>query len=601
MEVKTVPASQANTGSRTIADIVLLAGRLHADRPALRHRSGDRWVDVSYRELAEVVKEVALGLADFGIERGDRVSILSNTRPEWTYANFGILAAGAASVSIYQTNSPEECRYVLGHSDSRVVFVEDAEQLAKVRHVQSELPNLELVVVMDPSGDTGDAISLDDLRERGRGRDDSELEERATAVGSDDTCLYIYTSGTTGPPKGCILTHGNYRAMCDMVESQAVLAQGEVVYLFLPLAHAFAILVQFVAIDLGATIAYWEKDPLKIVPNLSDVKPAYFPSVPRIFEKIYTQATARIAEAGGIKEKVFWWSIGVGRRVRELERDGRRPGFLLARQYAVADKQVLSKVRGLFGGELRQAVTGAAPIAREILEFFFASGVPVLEAYGMTETSTGATINTLEDYRLGSVGKPFPGVEVEIAEDGEVLLRGANMFQGYYKDEEATAETLVDGWLHTGDLGYVDGDGFLFINGRKKDILITAGGKNITPANLENGLKQNRWISQAVVVGDRRPYLVALLTLDPEEAPAFAQQHGIPVEELPSSEAMRAEIQRTVDAVNADVGRVEQIKRFVVLPHDLTQETGELTPTLKVKRNVVSEKYERDIEALYAS
>ncbi|MBA3421825.1 MAG: long-chain fatty acid--CoA ligase [Thermoleophilaceae bacterium] len=601
MEVKTVPASQANTGSRTIADIVLLAGRLHADRPALRHRSGDRWVDVSYRELAEVVKEVALGLADFGIERGDRVSILSNSRPEWTYANFGILAAGAASVSIYQTNSPEECRYVLGHSDSRVVFVEDAEQLAKVRHVQSELPNLELVVVMDPSGDTGDAISLDDLRERGRGRDDSELEERATAVGSDDTCLYIYTSGTTGPPKGCILTHGNYRAMCDMVESQAVLAQGEVVYLFLPLAHAFAILVQFVAIDLGATIAYWEKDPLKIVPNLSDVKPAYFPSVPRIFEKIYTQATARIAEAGGFKEKVFWWSIGVGSRVRELERDGRRPGFLLARQYAVADKQVLSKVRGLFGGELRQAVTGAAPIAREILEFFFASGVPVLEAYGMTETSTGATINTLEDYRLGSVGKPFPGVEVEIAEDGEVLLRGANMFQGYYKDEEATAETLVDGWLHTGDLGYVDGDGFLFINGRKKDILITAGGKNITPTNLENGLKQNRWISQAVVVGDRRPYLVALLTLDPEEAPAFAQQHGIPVEELPSSEAMRAEIQRTVDAVNADVGRVEQIKRFVVLPHDLTQETGELTPTLKVKRNVVSEKYERDIEALYAS
>jgi len=601
MEVKTVPASEASTGSKTIADIVLLAGRRHADRPALRHKSGDRWVDVSYRELAEVVKEIALGLGDFGIERGDRVSILSNTRPEWTYANFGILAAGAASVSIYQTNSPEECRYVLGHSESRVVFVEDAEQLGKVRQIQAELPNLELIVVLEPSGDTGDAVSLDDLRERGRERDEAELEEHASGVGPDDTCLYIYTSGTTGPPKGCILTHGNYRAMCDMVESQGVLAQGEVVYLFLPLAHAFAILVQFVAIDLGATIAYWEKDPLKIIPNLSEVKPTYFPSVPRIFEKIYTQATAKMAEAGGFKEKMFWWSIGVGRKVRELEREGRQPGFLLNRQYALADKQVLSKVRGLFGGELRQAVTGAAPIAKEILEFFFASGVPVLEAYGMTETSTGATINTLEDHRLGSVGKPFPGVEVEIAEDGEILLRGANMFQGYYKNEEATAETLVDGWLHTGDLGYVDGDGFLFINGRKKDILITAGGKNITPANLENGLKQNRWISQAVVVGDRRPYLVALLTLDPDEAPAFAQRHGVAVEELPSSEAMLAEIQRTVDAVNADVGRVEQIKRFVVLPHDLTQETGELTPTMKVKRNVVCEKYQRDIEALYAS
>ena len=600
MEVKTVPASEANTGSRTIADIVLLAGRRHADRPALKHKAGDRWVDVSYRELSEAVKEVALGLVDFGIERGDKISIVSNTRPEWTYANFGILASGAASVSVYQTNSPEECQYVLGHSESRAVFVEDAEQLAKIRQVQSQLPALELIVVMEPSGDIGDAVSLASLRERGRSRDDAEFEERATAVGPEDDCLYIYTSGTTGPPKGCVLTHGNYREVCTMAESQGVLAAGEVVYLFLPLAHAFAVLIQFIAMDLGATIAYWEKDPLKIVPNLSEVQPTYFPSVPRIFEKVYTLATSKIAEAGGMKERIFWWSIGVGRKVRELEQQGKQPGFLLKRQYAFADKQVLSKVRDLFGGELRQAVTGAAPIAKEILEFFFACGVPVLEGYGMTETSTVATVNTLEDYRLGSVGKPLPGVEVKIAEDGEILLRGANIFQGYYKNEEATSETLADGWLHTGDLGYNDADGFLFINGRKKDILITAGGKNITPANLENGLKQNRWVSQAVVVGDRRPYLVALITLDPDEAPAFASQHGIGVEDVPGSEAMRAEVQKTVDVVNAEVGRVEQVKKFVILPHDLTQETGELTPTMKVKRNVVSEKYEREVEALYA-
>ena len=598
--MKTVPASEANTGSRTIADIVLLAGRRHADRPALKHKAGGRWVDVSYRELAEAVKEVALGLVDFGIERGDRISIVSNTRPEWTFANFGILAAGAASVSVYQTNSPEECQYVLGHSESRAVFVEDAEQLAKVRQVQSQLPDLELIVVMEPSGDVGDAVALEDLRARGRGRDESEFEERATAVGPDDTCLYIYTSGTTGPPKGCVLTHGNYREVCTMAEAQGVLQAGEVVYLFLPLAHAFAVLIQFIAMDLGATIAFWEKDPLKIVPNLSEVRPTCFPSVPRIFEKIYTQATAKIAEVGGAKERIFWWSVGVGRRVRELEQQGREPGFLLKAQYAFADKQVLSKVRDLFGGNVRQAVTGAAPIAKEILEFFFACGVPVLEGYGMTETSTVATVNTLEDYRLGSVGKPLPGVEVRIAEDGEILLRGANIFQGYYKNEQASAETLADGWLHTGDLGYLDADGFLFINGRKKDILITAGGKNITPANLENGLKQNRWVSQVVVVGDRRPYLAALVTLDPDEAPAFAEQHGIAVEELPRSEAMRAEVQRTVDAVNAEVGRVEQIKKFVILPHDLTQETGELTPTMKVKRNVVGEKYEREVEALYS-
>jgi len=600
MEVKTVPGSEDNTGSRTIADIVLLAGRRHTDRPALKHKTGGRWVEVSYRELAEAVKEVALGLVDFGIERGDRVSILSNTRPEWTYANFGILAAGAASVSVYQTNSPEECQYVLGHSESRAVFVEDAEQLAKVRQVQSQLPDLELIVVMEPSGEIGDAVALEDLRERGRKRDDAEFEERATAVGPEDTCLYIYTSGTTGPPKGCVLTHGNYREVCTMAEAQGVLQAGEVVYLFLPLAHAFAVLIQFVAMDLGATIAYWEKDPLKIVPNLSEVRPTYFPSVPRIFEKIYTQATSKIAEAGGLKEKIFWWSVAVGRKVRELEQRGERPGFLLQRQYDFADKQVLSKVRGLFGGNVRQAVTGAAPIAMEILEFFFACGVPVLEGYGMTETSTVATVNTLEDYRLGSVGKPLPGVEVRIAEDGEILLRGANIFQGYYKNEQASAETLAEGWLHTGDLGYLDAEGFLFINGRKKDILITAGGKNITPANLENGLKQNRWVSQVVVVGDRRPYLAALVTLDPDEAPAFAEQHGIAVEELPRSEAMRAEVQRTVDAVNSKVGRVEQIKQFVILPHDLTQETGELTPTMKVKRNVVGEKYEREVEALYS-
>ena len=600
MEPETVLATEATTGSKTIADVVLLAGRRRGDETALRHKVGGRWVDVTYGELLDTVRQVALGLVDLGIERGDRVSLLSHTRPEWTYANFGILATGAASVSIYQTNSPEECRYVLAHSESRAVFVEDAEQLEKVRQVRSELPNLELIVVMEPSGDLDDAVSLADLRERGRGRDEAEFEDRVGAVGPDDACLFIYTSGTTGPPKGCILTHGNYRAVSDMVETQGVIEPGEVVYLFLPLAHAFAVLIQFVAVDVGAAIAYWEKDPAKIVPNLSEVKPTYFPAIPRIFEKIYTQATAKIAEQGGIKERIFWWSIGVGRKVRELEREGKQPGFLLKREHALADKQVLSKVRDLFGGQLREAVTGAAPIAKEILDFFFAAGVPVLEGYGMTETSTVATVNTGEEYRLGSVGKPLPGVEVKVAEDGEILLRGGNIFRGYYKNEEATSETLEDGWLHTGDLGYLDDDGFLFINGRKKDILITAGGKNITPANLENGLKQNRWISQAVVVGDRRPYLVAVITLDPDEAPAFAEQHGLSVEELPGSEAMRSEVQRAIDAINAEVGRVEQIKKFVILPHDLSQETGELTPTMKVKRNVVSEKFEREIEALYA-
>ncbi|MGI8440769.1 MAG: AMP-dependent synthetase/ligase [Thermoleophilaceae bacterium] len=599
MDASTITRSGTGTGSTTMADMVVLAAERYGRSAAMRRKVGDAWVSDSYADLGTAAREIALGLVDLGIAKGDRVAILSHTRPEWTEANFGTLCAGAVSVSIYQTNSPEECHYVLEHSESRAVFVEDAEQLAKVREVESELPDLQHVIVTEPFEAMGDAISLVDLRARGRGRDVAEFEERVAAVSPEDPCLFIYTSGTTGPPKGCVLTHGNYRSVCDMIEARSVLEPGDVVYLFLPLAHAFAVLTQFVVIDLGGTIAYWERDPLKIVPNLSEVRPSFFPSVPRIFEKIYTTATSKVEEAGGVKKVMFNTSVATGRRVRELEREGKKPGALLQRRHMLADRLVLSKVRALFGGNLRQALTGAAPIAPEILEFFDACGLPVLEGFGMTETSTAATANTIEEHRFGSVGKALPGVEVRIAEDGEVLLRGANIFQGYYKNEEATRETLVEGWLHTGDVGRLDEDGYLYITGRKKDIIITAGGKNITPANLENAMKQNRWVSQAVVVGDRRPYLVAIVTLDPDELPAFADKHGLRAEDVPSSARMTAEVQTVIDEVNARVGRVEQIKRFVILPHDLSQETGELTPTLKVKRNVVHQKYAAEVEALY--
>jgi long-chain acyl-CoA synthetase len=599
MDAGTITRSATGTGSTTMADMVTLAAERFGRSAAMRRKVGDAWVSDSYADLGTAAREIALGLVDLGIDKGDRVAILSHTRPEWTEANFGTLCAGAVSVSIYQTNSSEECHYVLAHSESRAVFVEDAEQLAKVREVEAQLPNLEHVIVTEPFEAMGDALSLEDLRARGRGRDAAEFAERVAAVSPEDPCLFIYTSGTTGPPKGCVLTHGNYRSVCDMIEARSVLEPGDVVYLFLPLAHAFAVLTQFVVIDLGGTIAYWERDPLKIVPNLSEVRPSFFPSVPRIFEKIYTTATSKVEEAGGVKKVMFNTSVATGRRVRELEREGKKPGALLQRRHMLADRLVLSKVRALFGGNLRQALTGAAPIAPEILEFFDACGLPVLEGFGMTETSTAATANTIEEHRFGSVGKALPGVEVRIAEDGEVLLRGANIFQGYYKNEEATRETLVEGWLHTGDVGRLDEDGYLYITGRKKDIIITAGGKNITPANLENAMKQNRWVSQAVVVGDRRPYLVAIVTLDPDELPAFAEKHGLRPEDVPSSARMTAEVQTVIDEVNARVGRVEQIKRFVILPHDLSQETGELTPTLKVKRNVVHQKYAAEVEALY--
>jgi long-chain acyl-CoA synthetase len=594
MEVGTISGAEASTGSRTMADLVPLAGRKRPDRPALKHKAGDTWVDVSYGELAEKVRHVALGLVDVGIKPGDKIAILSDTRPEWTYACFGILGAGATCVSIYQTNSPDECRYVLGHSESRAVFVEDQEQLDKVRQVEAELPDLELIVVMAPSGDVGQAIALDELCARGRRRPDSDYEQRLAGLTEHDMCLYIYTSGTTGPPKGCLLTHGNYRQVTNMAQSEGVFSDDDLVYLFLPLAHAFALLIQFVTFDLGGTIAYWERDSQKIIPNLMEIRPTYFPSVPRIFEKIYT-----LANTAGDPEEIRR-AVELGLRVRQMRETGAGVPAELQAAFDEADQKLYANVRNLFGGRIRQCVSGAAPISKEILEFFYACGVPVMEGYGMTETSTVASANRLDAFRFGSVGKPLPGVEARIADDGELLLRGPNIFQGYFKNEEASREALADGWLHTGDLGHIDEDGFIYITGRKKDIIITAGGKNITPANLENGLKQNRWISQAVVIGDRRPYLVALITLDPEEAPAFAEQHGLEVEELPESEEMRAEVQKAVNEVNSGVGRVEQIKKFTILPRDLSQPTGELTPTLKVKRNVVNEKFAAEVEALYA-
>jgi long-chain acyl-CoA synthetase len=400
-----------------------------------------------------------------------------------------------------------------------------------------------------------------------------------------------------------VISHGNYRAMLNMSLEQTVLESGRITYLYLPLAHSFALLIELLSFDVGGVLAYWERDPLKILPNLAEVKPHYFPSVPRIFEKIYTAATSKAENAGAVQKAIFNWAVGVGRRVRELERQGKSPWPPLRIQHEIADRLVLSNVRNLFGGRIIEAVTGAAPINPEILRFFDAAGVLVLEGWGMTETSTAATISRPDAFKFGTIGKPFPGCEVKIAEDGEILVRGPNVFQGYYKNPEATSETLVDGWLHTGDIGEVDADGFIKITGRKKDIIITAGGKNITPANIEAEVRQHPLVSQCVVIGDRRPYLVALVTLDPEEAAAYAKEHGLPAEPeaLASNPQVREAIEAHLEKANQKFARVEQVKKFEILPHDLSQQEGELTPTLKVKRNVVAEKYADRIESLYSS
>src|ERR687897_615015 len=527
MEAVTAGVTGAKgTGSKTIADLLPLAVKKYGDKAAQRYKVGDEWVDSSYAELGEAVKEVALGLIDLGIQPGDKVSILAHTRPEWTHACFGILTAGGALVTIYQTNSPPECQYVLGHSDSRAVFVEDGDQLAKVREVEDKCPELEHIVVMDAGdGDIGDALSLDALRERGRGRGESEWTARYEAVTPDDICLYIYTSGTTGPPKGCLLSHANYRAITDAVLEDSVLEEGDSSYLFLPLAHAFAILIQFATFELGAALAYWSRDPKMIIADITQVNPSFFPSVPRMFEKIYTLATSNIEDKEQLRK-----AVGVGVKVRMMREAGEEVPEQLQQAFDQAEEKLFKNVRGLFGTNIRECVTGAAPIAPEILEFFYACGVPVMEGYGMTETATVATSSTPEEHRFGTVGRPLPGVEVKIADDGEILIKGANIFQGYYKNADASFGAVEEGWLHTGDLGSIDEDGYLSITGRKKDIIITAGGKNLTPANIENDLKQSRWISQAVMHGDRRPYPVILVTLDEEEIVPWAEGQGLPTD-----------------------------------------------------------------------
>jgi long-chain acyl-CoA synthetase len=602
METATVEARiEGGVRSKTIADLLPLAAREHGSTRAILYKDDSgAWVGRSYQEVADTVSSLSLGLIDLGIAKGDKVAILANTRPEWTYFDFAALTAGATVVPIYQTNSPEECQYVLENSDAKAVVVEDDEQLEKVRAVREQCPKLEHVILM--TGSAADAISMEQLTARGEGRPESEWEERYSSVEPGDICTFIYTSGTTGPPKGCVISHGNYRSMLDMVIEVGAIDPEGVTYLYLPLAHSFALLIQLGSFALGATLAYWERDPLKIIPNLSEVKPTYFPSVPRIFEKIYTAATSNAEKAGGVKKAIFDWAIGVGTKVRELERQGKEPGPLLRMQHNFADKQVLSKIRAIFGGNIEQAVSGAAPINPDILRFFDAAGVLVLEGWGMTETSTAATIATPEVFKFGTIGKPFPGVEVKIADDGEILVKGPNVFQGYYKNEEATRETIVDGWLHTGDIGEIDSEGFIKITGRKKDIIITAGGKNITPANLEAEIKQHPLISQCVVIGDRKPYLIALVTLDPEEAAKYAQENELSpdLEALASDAGVRASIQEHLDEVNKKFARVEQVKKFEILPADLSQEGGELTPTLKVKRSVVAHKYSGEVEKLYA-
>jgi long-chain acyl-CoA synthetase len=573
----TAEAKTQGTGAKTLAAMVLEAGERY-DGPAMRYMDNDRWTEMSYADLVTAAREIAGGLIEQGVEPGDRVAIFSDTRPEWTLADLGIILAGAVTVPIYQTSSAEEAKHILSDSEAKVVFCENEDLLGTAREAAQEL-EVGLYILFEDR-------DLDKLRKRGR-ECESEVDKRVENLEPDDVFTLIYTSGTTGPPKGCVLTHGNYRANAEMLEEVAEIEEDSVVFLFLPLAHALSRMTQMVAIDLGACIGYWQGEKEAMLDDLKELKPTHFPAVPRIFEKIYEQAHEQAD--GKIKGKVFNSAIEVGREVRTKERLGESIGPALKVEYELADRRVLSKVRDLFGGNLEYALTGAAPVAKEMLEFFDACGVLILEGYGSTETSAVVSANAPDDFKFGTVGKPMTGTDVKIDESsegtedsdgGEILVRGPHVFQGYHGLEDETKEVLDDdGWFHTGDLGEIDDEGYLKISGRTKEIIVTSSGKNITPTNIEEKINESSAVSQSIVVGDDRPYLVALVTVDGE------------VEE--------ADVQKAIDDANADLAKIEQVKKFKILDRELSQEEGELTPTLKVKREKVYENFKKEIDALY--
>jgi long-chain acyl-CoA synthetase len=564
--------------------------------PAYLVQHDDHWHDVSWPEAAERVDALANGLLARGVRKGDAFAILARTTLEWSLFDFALAHVGAVVVPIYANSSPSEVEYVLTHSQSVGVLCEDADQRAKL--TAGPLSRLQHVLSYD------DLAALEVAGRTHAAERPGALDEAVSSVEEEDLYTFIYTSGTTGPPKGCMIRHRNYYEMVAVVDGLPRYAQDDdVMLLYLPLAHNFGRLMHLAGPYVGFTIAFLP-DPLTVAGALPQIRPTILPSVPRVYEKVHTAVVAAFDDTKGVKRRLVDWALRVGRRASALRQQGRPLPAGLGAQLAVADRLVFSHVRDKLGGRLRTPISGGAPLAREIAEFFDALGIRILEGYGLTECTSAATTNTPDRYRFGTVGPALPGFELRLDEDGELLIRSETVFAGYYRDPEATAAVLSDdGWLRSGDIAEIDADGFVRITDRKKDILVTAGGKNVAPQNLENDLKASRYISQAIVVGDRRPFVAALITLDADEIGKWAKEHGLDgeVAALAHDERVHALVQTVVDAVNAERSRFEQLKRFVILPRDFTMEDGEITPTLKLKRRAVLEHFADAVEELYST
>lgn len=577
-------------------------------REAFRYPdANDNWQSITWAEAGEHVSKLAAGLIALGVEPEQRVAIASGTRYEWILADLAINCAGAATTTVYPTTVAEDVEYILSDSDSHIVFAEDDEQIAKLRNKRSELPSVVKVVTFAGQADGDWVIGLTDLEELGEKQlldHPTAVQDRVAAIGPDDLATLIYTSGTTGRPKGVRLSHDGWTYEGAAVAAGGFLTVDDLEFRWLPMAHSFGKVLLTTQLQVGFPAAIDGRVP-KIVENLAIVQPTFMGAAPRIFEKAYGRIVSMMEEEGGIKLKLFRWAEKVGLQHSRLERAGKTIPAPLKLQYALADKLVFTKIRARFGGRVRFFISGAAALSSDIAEWFHAAGVLVLEGYGLTETSAGSFVNHPDNFKIGTVGLPMPGTDVKIAEDGEVLIKGPGVMRGYHNLESESASSLTgDGWLATGDIGHVDADGFLTITDRKKDLFKTSGGKYVAPSHIEGMFKAVCPLaSQMVVHGNERNFCSALITLDPDAVESWAQQHGMagkPYAEVVTSSQMHQEMEAYVAELNGKLNRWETIKKWAILDRDLSVESGEITPSLKVKRRVVEENYRDILEGFYA-
>ncbi len=576
--------------------------RVRPNAPAYYLKTGDHWVPTSWREYTDQVRQAAKALIALGVEPGGSVAILGFNRPEWVIMDLAGMLVGGTATGIYTTNSPAEVKYIINHCEASVVLLEDESQWEKVKEVWDELDTLKHVVMYRGVTISDErALSWEQFLAKGEGIEDSQVDERLNNLDPHSVCTLIYTSGTTGPPKGVMLSHHNLAWTAQVGKEMFELTPEDSSLSYLPLSHIAEQIFSIHAPVTAGYQVYFAESGLKVADNIREVQPTIVFGVPRVWERFHAGVLARMKEAEGAKAKIAAWAQTVGREVSDLKNQGKEPTGLLALKYKIATKLVFSKVKPALGlGNARHLVSGAAPLNKEIMEFFSGLDLIIYEIYGQSEDCGPTTTNRPGATKFGTVGLPWPGSEVKIAEDGEILAKGPHVFLGYYKDKAATDSTLIDGWLYSGDLGQFDEDGYLTITGRKKEIIITSGGKNIAPKNIEAALKNLDLISEAVVIGEQRRYLTALLTLEEGPATEFAQAHGLDVNTLHESPVLHEHLQREIDEkVNALFARVEHVRKFTVLDRQFAVETGELTPTMKIKRRIIDENFKGHIEEMY--